>query len=99
MKGIHILKQYYSLVFSKAFLLTFSDLKRKINILKCLMLFFFFFLIQFMKPGGLASTISSFGVTTLEEATVNTLDYFPIQSLFTPAHVGAKDDKKSISFP
>lgn len=63
------------------------------------MLFFFFFLIQFMKPGGLASTISSFGVTTLEEATVNTLDYFPIQSLFTPAHVGAKDDKKSISFP
>lgn len=52
-----------------------------------------------MKPGRLASTISSFGVTTLEEATVNTLDYFPIQSLFTPAHVGAKDDKKSISFP
>lgn len=43
--------------------------------------------------------LSSFGVSTLEEETVNTLDYFPKQSSFTPALVGARDEKESISFP
>lgn len=58
-----------------------------------------FFLIQYMKADKVGSVLSIFGITTLEEVTVNTLDYFHIQSLFTPALVGAKDEKKSISFP